>query len=148
MNAKITIRLANVDDTEAIREINQQAFGYEFSLAETKKQLKRILSKPEIRIIVAEVNQRVVGYIHGADYDCTYAKPLKNIMAIGVLDEFRGLGIGRRLLDEVENWAKAEGCVGVRLVSGYNRAAAHQFYLRCGYYDRKDQKNFMKIFSS
>jgi len=143
---KIVIRLAKIDDTEAIREINQQAFGYEFGFDDTKKQLMRILSKPEIRIIVAEVNQRVVGYIHGADYDCTYAKSLKNIMAIGVLDEFRGLGIGRRLLGEVENWAKAEGCAGVRLVSGYNRAAAHQFYLKCGYYDRKDQKNLMKIF--
>jgi len=146
MSIEIAIRLAKIDDTEAIKEINQQAFGYEFDLAETQRQLIRILSKPEIRIIVAEVNQRVVGYIHGADYDCTYAKPLKNIMAIGVLDEFRGLGIGRRLLGEVENWAKVEGCVGVRLVSGYNRAVAHQFYLRCGYFDRKDQKNFIKIF--
>ena len=146
MSVEIAIRLAKTDDTEAIREINRKAFGYESDFAETKKQLTRILSKPEIRIIVAEVNQRVVGYIHGADYDCTYAKPLKNIMAIGVLDEFRGLGIGRRLLEEVENWAKSDGCAGVRLVSGYNRAAVHQFYLRCGYYDRKDQKNFMKIF--
>ena len=146
MSIEIAIRLAMINDTGAIREINRQAFGYEFDLVETQKQLMRILSKPEIRIIVAEVNQRVVGYIHGADYDCTYSKPLKNIMAIGVLDEFRGLGIGRILLAEVENWAKSEGCAGVRLVSGYNRAAAHQFYLRCGYYDRKDQKNFMKIF--
>ena len=144
--SKPTVRTADLSDAESIRRINLQAFGYDYGPTETANRLADISKKPNIRIFVAEINGRVAGYIHGSDYDCTYMPPLKNILALGVLEEYRGRGIGRMLVAELEAWAKAGGCAGVRLVSGYNRTEAHKFYLRCGYADRKDQKNFIKLF--
>jgi len=145
MNSVI-IRSAREDDFEAVYHINLSAFGYDYSKADTAKMLSYILNKPNYRIFVAEADGLVVGYIHGSDYECTYNSPLKNILALGVLPEYHGQGLGRMLIEKLENWAKEDGCSGVRLVSGYNRAEAHKFYLHCGYADRKNQKNFIKYF--
>lgn len=88
----------------------------------------------------------VAGYIHGGGYECTYCAPLKNVLALAVDEKYRGLGVGRRLLEELEAWAKDKGCAGVRLVSGMDRLGAHAFYLRCGYIVRKEHKNFIRYF--
>ena len=140
------IRPANINDAEAIRQINLNALGYDFGLTETTKRLAEVLEKPNAIIYVAELQAKVVGYIHGTDYDCSYFPPLKNILALGVLEEHRGHGIGRLLINELETWAKTENCAGIRLVSSLYRTEAHKFYLRLGYTDRKDQKNFVKMF--
>ena len=142
-----TIRLAHIEDALSIQKINSAVFKYEFDENATKKQLAYILSKPNDIIFIAEADGIVVGYIHGSDYDCTYSRPLKNILSFGILEKYRGKGIGRMLIGRLEDWAAEDGCTGVRLVSGYNRAQAHGFYLHCGYTDRKDQKNFVKLFA-
>lgn len=142
----VLIRDCRVEDAAAIWQINENAFGYEFDAEKTKIRLTAILKNSFYHISVAECNGQVVGYIHCSDYDCTYDEPLKNILALGVLESYRGQGIGRALITAAESWAKADGAAGMRLVSGFNRTGAHRFYAACGYYDRKDQKNFMKRF--
>ena len=138
------IRLARIEDAERLCLIDSEALGYDYPLDKTKKQLETLLSSPFYRFFVAVEDGKVIGYVHGADYDCLYADPLKNIMALAVLPEYQGLGIGRALLAAVEGWAKETGCAGVRLVSGMNRTHAHGFYAHCGYSLRKEQKNFIK----
>jgi GNAT superfamily N-acetyltransferase len=97
---------------------------------------------------VAEAGGKAVGYIHAADYDCTYQPPMKNILTLVVDSALRGRGIGRRLLAAAEEWAKDDGALGVRLVSGFDRVNAHAFYLACGYFMRKEEKNFIKRWDS
>ena len=140
------IRLAKNNDVESIQQINKLTLGYDYPLPDTADRLMHILNKPNDKIFVADDNGTVVGYIHGSDYDCIYSLPLKNIMALGVLESHRGKGIGRILLNAIEEWAKSDDCVGVRLVSSFGRTEAHKFYLSCGYIVRKDQKNFIKLF--
>lgn len=112
----------------------------------TKDRLYEILKRQTDKIYVACIDETVVGYIHGSDYECTYSDSLKNIMAIAVDKVYRGKGVGKALLSVIEDWAEECGCYGVRLVTGFNRTDAHEFYLRCGYVNRKQQKNFIKIF--
>jgi len=143
----VEIRPAEASDAKSICEINKSAFGYDYPEDKTGERLTFILGKSTDKIWVACVDDRVVGYIHGADYECTYSDSLKNIMAVAVDEKYRGLGIGKQLLMAVEKWAREAGCEGIRLVSGFNREKAHEFYLHCGYVNRKDQKNFVKLFS-
>jgi len=143
---KPVIRLANISDARGIWQINSMSLGYGYPLEKTESRVVSILKNPFYRLYVAEWRGKVVGYIHGGDYDCTYFDSLKDILALAVLPDCQGLGIGRLLLNEVEAWAKTDGCAGVRLVSGYNRTEAHKFYLRCGYSVRKKQTNFIKLF--
>ncbi len=139
------IREATIQDVDAIYLLNKNALGYEYPLNKTKDRLTKILSLSTDKIFVAQVNQQVVGYLHGSGYECSYADSLKNILALAVDENFRRMGVGEKLISAVETWAKADGSAGVRLVSGFNRENAHKFYLQCGYAHRKDQKNFIKI---
>ena len=140
------IRSAKINDAESINKINFAAFGYDYGVEETAKSLSAILGKAHLRIFVAEYDERVVGYIHGSDYSYTFSPPMKNLLTMAVLEEYRRLGIGLLLMTELEAWAREDGCAGIRLVSGYNRPEAHEFYHHCGFFDRKDQKNFVKLF--
>lgn len=143
----MVIRECRISDYKRIHDINQYSFGYEYPLDKTKERLSEILKRPTDKLYVACIDESVVGYIHGSDYECTYSDPLKNIMAIAVEEAFRGKGVGKALLNAIENWAKECNCCGVRLVSGFDRTNAHVFYLHCGYINRKQQKNFIKLFA-
>ncbi|MFT3984346.1 MAG: GNAT family N-acetyltransferase [Lachnospiraceae bacterium] len=140
------IRECMITDFERLHYLNTTAFGYEYDLEKTKRKLSLILGRKTDKIYVACMDDMVVGYVHGSDYECTYSDSLKNIMAIAVDEQYRGVGVGRALLSGVEDWAIACNCSGVRLVSGFDRTGAHEFYLRCGYFNRKQQKNFIKLF--
>lgn len=142
----IDIRPAQLSDFSAICDLNRTALGYDTPAADTRRRLERMLELPGNRIFVAEHGGAVVGYVHAADYECSYMEPLKNIMAIAVDEGSRGLGAGRALLAAAERWARETGAGGVRLVSSSYRTGAHAFYLACGYAVRKEQKNFIKFF--
>lgn len=142
----VTIREAALGDCGQICELNRTALGYDYPEDQTLERLKIILKRPSDKVFAAEYNGELAGYVHGADYECTYCGSLKNIMAIAVDEKYRGLGIGRKLLEAAEGWAISCGCAGVRLVSGFERTDAHKFYLHCGYTLRKEAKNFIKLF--
>lgn len=141
---EITIREYKTSDTKAIYYLNKNELGYEYSLAETEKNLSKLSNCKSHKIFVAVQNQDVVGYIHAADYDLIYATHMKNIMGIAVSSYNKRKGIGKLLLQAIEQWAKNTGASGVRLVSGSSRTDAHQFYTNCGYYGGKQQLNFKK----
>ena len=52
---------------------------------------------------------------------------------IGVLPEYRRQGIGKRLMEQVEQFAVEQGAPYVGLASGINRVEAHAFYGNSGY---------------
>ena len=138
------IRPARQEDAVAIAAICTSALGYAFGREETEKALTAALTRPGDRVFVAIVSDVVVGFIHGQDYETLYALPYKNIMGIAVAEEHRRKGIGRALLQKMEQWAAESGTAGVRLVSGMEREEAHRFYVACGYEEQKQQLNFRK----
>ncbi len=143
---KYVIRECRVCDAQDIDKINIQQMGYEYGKEQTMKKLEILLASSKDKIFVAESENNVVAYVHATDYDVIYAPHLKNIMGIAVLKEYEGNGIGKSLLEHIENWAEETGAAGVRLMSGETRLGAHLFYSRCGYESKKDQKNFLKLF--
>lgn len=76
-----------------------------------------------------------------------YYDSLMNILGFVVKEERRGTGIGHKLITELENIAIENGFIGIRLTSGSSRIDAHKFYERHGYINKKEQKNFSKIFN-
>lgn len=142
----IIIRDATMDDCPHIHKLNCEEMGYTYSLEYTKDNLVRILTKKTDKVLVATKNGIVIGYIHANDYEVLYAAPMKNIMGIAVSSEYKRQGVGRMLLQGIEEWAKATGAEAVRLVSGATRTGAHKFYRSCGYEENKQQINFKKTF--
>lgn len=147
MEKKVTIRKAEKSDAEMIWQCNCEGLGYTFALEDTIRRVHDIMDRlPQDLFLVACVDDQPAGYIHATDYECTYMEAYKDIEELAVLPGYQGYGIGRKLLNEAESWARECGVAGVRLISGFARTGAHQFYLKCGYTHRKDHKNFVKNF--
>lgn len=140
------IREYRDEDCEAICQLNSQQLGYDFPIEETRRKLTQLRKSGRNKILVAEADGTVAGYIHACDYDVIYAPHMKNIMGIAVSEKFQRRGIGRALLEGIEKWAEETGACGIRLVSGAARTGAHAFYRSCGYHGEKQQINFKKLF--
>lgn len=140
------IRNAEPGDVQVITYLNQISMGYDYPEDKTAAQLKKLLSSGNDKILVAELEGKVVGYLHLVDYDLLYNGPMKNIMGIAVDPEYRRQGVGKALLEAGEDWARADGAEGIRLVSGESRTEAHAFYRALGYEGSKMQLNLKKIF--
>lgn len=140
------IRECLLMDADQIYELNCSEMGYDYPKEETRQRIKDILASEHDKIYVAELDGSVVGYVHANDYNLIYAPAMKNIMGIAVSNKHKRIGIGKALLTAAEEWAKADGAKGIRLVSGETRKEAHMFYEWCGYTGGKHQLNFKKYF--
>lgn len=101
-----------------------------------KARFKNISSDSSYCTLLAEIKGKVVGMV-GLQKSYIYEKTGINvrIVAMVVQSDFRGNGIGKRLLSEAENWAMNQGAVSISLNSGNRseREAAHLFYERFGF---------------
>ena len=135
-------------DVNAICEINQEALGYSFSSEDTASQLAR-LSQDSHHFLLGyedEVSHVLLGYVHAEVYESLYSKPGFNILALAVLPQIQGKGIGKTLLEGLEQEAEKRGYNFIRLNSADHRTGAHAFYERVGYTCDKVQKRFIRIF--
>lgn len=140
------IRDVRIDDHPEIDKLNRQ-LGYPLSSEKVKDRLGKIIYKTNDKIIViTDKDDSVIGYIHGTPYELMYCDSLVNILGLVVDNQYRGKGIGKKLVDEIETWAKKNEFSGIRINSGINRIESHEFYTRCGYVANKDQKRFFKSF--
>ncbi|WP_199715029.1 GNAT family N-acetyltransferase [Acutalibacter sp. 1XD8-33] len=146
MTAELLIRDAVPGDAPALTRLNAVAMGYDYPEDRTRRKLEKLLESGRDKILVAEREGQVVGYLHLVDYDVLYADHMKNIMGIAVDPGCRRQGIGRALLEAGETWAKEQDADGIRLVSGESRKGAHAFYRALGYEGNKMQLNLKKTF--
>lgn len=141
----IQIRLAVESDFQDICLLSKE-LGYECDEQKVKKRIQYILKNTGDIIFVAKKDDEVIGYIHGSPYELIFADSLVNILGVVVNKQHRNLGVGGKLMEKLEFWAKENGFSGVRLVSGSDRFDAHKFYESHEYVYTKNQKNFIKIF--
>ncbi|MGW4467871.1 GNAT family N-acetyltransferase [Micromonospora sp. NPDC004704] len=70
------------------------------------------------------------------------------VVALVVDDRYRGQGVGRSLMAEIEKRAYAAGCILMEVTSGGHRESAHRFYAVLGYQDAHERsKRFTKFLS-
>lgn len=124
-------------DVKAICDINQEALGYTFSPEETASQLARLSQ---------DSHHFLLGYVHAEVYESLYSKAGFNILALAVSPQAQGQGIGKSLLQGLEQEAKRCGYGFIRLNSANHRLGAHAFYEKVGYTCDKMQKRFIRIF--
>lgn len=142
------LRDLKTTDVAAICEINKEALGYSFSLEETASQLAKLSQDSHHYLLGFEepTNHDLLGYVHAEVYESLYSKPGFNILALAVLPQTQGQGIGKTLLQGLEQEAKKRGYNFIRLNSADHRLGAHAFYEKVGYTCDKVQKRFIRIF--
>ena len=142
------LRDLKTTDVAAICEINKEALGYSFSLEETASQLAKLSQDSHHYLLGFEdsTSHDLLGYVHAEVYESLYSKPGFNILALAVLPQTQGQGIGKTLLQGLEQEAKKRGYNFIRLNSADHRLGAHVFYEKVGYTCDKVQKRFIRIF--
>jgi putative acetyltransferase len=90
------------------------------------------LRQPGVTFLLARVDGQAAGCGAFVDRDGEYAE----IKRMFVLPEFRGLKVGRLLLDELESLARDAGLALARLEAGIFQPEAMRLYERAGYLRR------------
>ncbi|MBK4774692.1 GNAT family N-acetyltransferase [Streptococcus rubneri] len=134
-------------DVEALSQINEQALGYSFSTEKTAQQLAKLTKDAHHFFIGFEDSetQQLLGYVHAEVYQSLYSDPGFNVLALAVLPDQQGKGIGKTLLQGLEQEAKQRVYAFIRLNSADYRIEAHAFYEHVGYSCDKLQKRFIKF---
>ena len=141
------LRALKATDVASIHEINKEALSYDFSPEETASQLAKLSQDPHHFLLGFEEpsNHDLLGYVHAEVYESLYSKPGFNILALAVVPQMQGKGIGKVLLHGLEQEAEKRGYKFIRLNSADHRLSAHAFYERVGYTCDKVQKRFIKL---
>ncbi|RJU24979.1 GNAT family N-acetyltransferase [Streptococcus sp. AM43-2AT] len=141
------LRALKPTDTVSIYEINKEALGYAFSPEDTASQLAKLSQDSHHFLLGYEdsTNHALLGYVHAEVYESLYSNAGFNILALAVIPQMQGKGIGKALLKGLEQETEKRGYKFIRLNSADHRIGAHAFYEQVGYTCDKLQKRFIKF---
>jgi ribosomal protein S18 acetylase RimI-like enzyme len=94
------IRIASEADLENIMQIEKACFGND---AWSKSNMKSELLAPHTTYVVAEENNSLIGY---AGLSKLSSSTSSDIQTIAVSESHRGLGVGRKLMESILNFAR------------------------------------------
>lgn len=86
-----------------------------------------------------------MGWVHAFVKYSIDAGPRAEIGGLVVDESHRGLGLGKLLMGEAEEWARSRKLEGVYLRSNVLRQSAHGFYEAIGFRRIKSQHCFLKL---
>ena len=139
----VSIRRLSVDDAEAAAELSSQ-LGYPSSPGDFRERIEELSRTTDRIAFAAVIDGQIVGWIDAAmERHLQYAASAV-IGGLVVREDMRGMGVGRRLCVEVEEWARSKSVPVVRVRSQIKREDAHRFYLRDGYSKVKTSLVFEK----
>jgi len=95
-------------------------------------------------VLVAEAGSEVVGWVEVVIETTVVSDTQAEILGMVVDERHRGGGVGSRLLEHAETWARERGAGRIRVRSNVVRERTHGFYLRRGYVESKRQIVFQK----
>lgn len=134
----ITIRFATIADVDDI-------YAAMTGIAETVKELHKLKStpddlrrfgfgdKPAFETLIAEIDGRFAGCcLYFASFSTWIGRPGVYVQDFYVADEFRGLGVGERLLSRLAAVTRQRGGRYIRLAVDTQNFRAQAFYTRTG----------------
>lgn len=143
MNAP-EIRRAEMGDARELARLAAK-LGYPVGLAEMERRLARILSSPSDCLVVAgHPEGGLAGGAHG--FLCQLIESGYGLEIGGLIvdERCRRLGLGTRLVRELESWASEHGAMEISVRCQEKRIESHRFYERLAFRHVKTQKVFRK----
>jgi len=159
---EISVRKATADDYNSVCELFDQIdafhrdnlphmFHKPSGAAREQDYYSGLIADENVALLVAEVGENLVGFVHAIIRD-TPAFPVfvprryAIVDGIVVKSGFQSHGIGRILMDKMQEWSIAKGATSIELnVYEFNETAI-SFYERLGYqtFSRKMSKELKK----
>ena len=142
----LEIRPIREEDAAAAAALCGQ-LGYPTNPSDLLARIERITADPNRSVLVACVDDAVVGWIDLSIEYHLQSEPAALIGGLVVAEAARGQAIGRQLCHAAEAWARGCGMTRIRVRSNAIRERAHAFYLRDGYARVKTSAVFEKTLS-
>jgi N-acetylglutamate synthase-like GNAT family acetyltransferase len=141
----LTVREAALADAARIADLATQ-LGYPSSTEQVLVRLRTLPQDGSHAVYVAQnETDAVVGWLHVfALYPVAHDR-VAEIAGLVVDATCRSSGVGKRLMEAAEHWARGKGLSAVVLRSNVIRESAHKFYEKLGYTRIKTQHAFRKI---
>jgi GNAT superfamily N-acetyltransferase len=137
----MSIRRARAEDAQRIGDLMRQ-LGYDAPAGEIARSIER--NDGDRAVFVADGDAGTLGWAAVCVEEGFVEGRQAWIEGFVVDERARGCGIGARLLEAVEAWARTHGCGTMRVQSNVVRVRAHGFYERHGYSKIKAQFAFRK----
>lgn len=134
----ITVQHASLNDLETLYKIEKGCFTHE---AFSKEQIAYFLKAPNAVSLVAQVDGETAGFILGLIEQ--YRKSLGgHIYTIDVASKYRRMGVGLKLLEEIEKDFIKKGAEACLLEVRINNQAARKLYQKHGYIELGKLNNY------
>ena len=143
MPDSLHIRAAVIDDSESVAALAKQ-LGYQTTVEKTRLLLTDILKNNNYRVFIAVTENKTVGWIQGFYAIPLESGPFMEITGMVVDSSFRRMGIGKKLIRKIEEWAQEKNCTKIRVRCNVKRTETHRFYSVLGFTETKEQKIFDK----
>jgi RimJ/RimL family protein N-acetyltransferase len=132
-SAGVAVRPARFTDAPALARLLTE-LGYPQDAEQVQTQLAAWAGDPRGTVLVAKPDGLPAGFI--AAYATRHMErpgSFARVVALAVDPARRRAGLGRRLLAEVEAWARDLGCHDIEVTSSRRRDDAHAFYRALGF---------------
>lgn len=131
----VQVRAAEPADARDVARLFD-TLGYPLTLSEAAERIALVAGDPRQRLLLAERDGAICALIAlHMIYSIANGADLARVTALVVAPAWRRLGVGRRLLREVEALSRRAGVPRIEVTSGAQREQAHAFYRGCGYSD-------------
>lgn len=132
----VTIDKILPDDLIELSNLYEELSGNKTNMVKMKESYYRINANPDYVLIGAkDDNRNLVGSLlgivcHDVVGDCRPFMVLENVI---VKSNCRGLGIGKKLMNFIEDYCRERNFYYIIFVSSKNRKESHKFYESLGY---------------
>ena len=141
------IRAAKQNDATDVARLCLQ-LGYNTSKEDCSSRQEMLSRDENSAVFVADVDGRVVGWIQLSVRLSIESGEFVEIVGLVVDEGYRGRGVGRALVSQGEDWARARGQRTFRVRTNVVREDAPLFYRSMGFKETKRQSVFVKTLSA
>lgn len=139
----ILYRIASTNDCSEIARLSGQ-LGYRVEKIQVVERLNKILNLKDNVVIVAEIEGKLIGWIHAHGRYLIESPPYIEIGGLIVDSTYREQKIGKNLVEKCEEWSRISGFKEIRVRTNETRLETLIFYKKIGFENIKSQKVFKK----
>jgi GNAT superfamily N-acetyltransferase len=141
---QVSIRVMRPEDATAVATLATQ-LGYPADQSQITARYTIISDRQDACLFVAErLDAGVIGWIHVQAAYLLASDPRAEIWGLVVDESARGTGVGRRLVEAAEVWARTRDMDAIVVRSNQLRVDTRAFYEHLGYRVIKTQNAFRK----
>ncbi|SYZ72292.1 GCN5-related N-acetyltransferase [Candidatus Zixiibacteriota bacterium] len=114
------------------------------TIEQQQERIREILSKDYQATFVAEDDGWIVGYLAARGGELSRIRH-RTYIVVGIIKEFRGRGVGKKLFDEMEKWARAKKMHRLELTVMVSNERGIRLYQKMGFEFEGVRKDSMLV---